>query len=103
MAPKRISKKALEVEDKRLHDYELILIISPEVADSDLNKVMDKVTDFAKKVGGNITEVTQWGRKKFTFPIRKFIEGNYVLAHLEIFGDLVHRNLAIAKPRVLMG
>jgi len=65
-------------------DYEIVYIVSPEVADGDLKNVIDKVADFAKKVGGNITEVTQWGRKKFTYPIRKFLEGNYVLAHLEI-------------------
>ena len=65
-------------------DYEIVYIVSPEVSDGDLNKVIDKVAGFAKKVGGNITEVTQWGRKKFTYPIRKFLEGNYVLAHLEI-------------------
>ena len=65
-------------------NYEIVYIVSPEVADGDLNNVIDKVADFAKKVGGNITEVTQWGRKKFTYPIRKFLEGNYVLAHLEI-------------------
>ncbi len=65
-------------------DYEIVYIVSPEVADGDLNNVINKVGDFAKKVGGNITEVTQWGRKKFTYPIKKFLEGNYVLTHLEI-------------------
>jgi len=36
MVPKRVSKKALKIEDKRLLDYELVLIISPEVDEEKL-------------------------------------------------------------------
>ena len=65
-------------------DYEIVYIVSPEISDGDLNTVIDKVGSFAKKVDGSITDVTQWGRKKFTYPIKKFLEGNYVHARLEI-------------------
>ena len=65
-------------------NYELIYIVSPDVANDDLNNVVNKVGEFVKKVDGNVTEVNQWGRKKLTYPIRKFSEGNYVLAHLEM-------------------
>ena len=64
--------------------YELVYIISPDVTDEELPNVLDKVGESVNKIGGSVTEVIQWGRKRLTYPIKKFIEGNYVLARLEM-------------------
>jgi small subunit ribosomal protein S6 len=36
------------------------------------------------RIGGSVTEVVQWGKKKLAYPIKKFLEGHYVLAKLEM-------------------
>ena len=64
--------------------YELVFIVNPEVADEEVPNTVAKVSEFINKAGGSITEVNQWGRKKFTYPIRRFTEGNYVLAKFEL-------------------
>jgi small subunit ribosomal protein S6 len=64
--------------------YELVYIVNPEVTEEDLPNILDKVSDSITKIGGNVAEVTQWGRKKLTYPIRKYLEGNYVLTRLEL-------------------
>jgi len=64
--------------------YELVFIVNPEVADEEVPNTVGKVSEFINKAGGSITEVNQWGRKKFTYPIRRFTEGNYVLAKFEL-------------------
>ncbi len=64
--------------------YELVYIVSPEVTDEALPNVLKKVNEFVAKIGGSVSEVTQWGRKRLAYPIQKFGEGNYVLARLEI-------------------
>ena len=64
--------------------YELVYIVSPEVADEELPDVLDRVDKSVNKIGGSVTEVIQWGRKRLSYPIKKFIEGNYVLARLEM-------------------
>jgi small subunit ribosomal protein S6 len=64
--------------------YELVYIVSPEINEDELPKVLDRVSDMTNKIGGSVTEVVQWGRKKLAYPIQKFIEGHYVLAKLEI-------------------
>jgi small subunit ribosomal protein S6 len=69
---------------REVPNYELIYIISPNVTDETLPDVMTKVGDTVKKNGGNVTEVVQWGKKKFTYPIKNFHEGNYVLAKIDI-------------------
>ena len=64
--------------------YELIYIVSPGITDEALPNILSKVNDSVAKTGGNVTEVTQWGRKKLAYPIKKFREGNYIFARLEM-------------------
>jgi small subunit ribosomal protein S6 len=65
-------------------NYELVLIISPEVADEDMPNVITKLSELIKKTDGSVDEVNQWGRKKLTYPIKRCAEGNYVLAKLKL-------------------
>jgi len=65
-------------------NYELVLIISPEVADEDMPNVITKLSELIKKNDGSVDEVNQWGRKKLTYPIKRCAEGNYVLAKLKL-------------------
>ena len=67
-----------------MRDYELVVIISPEVADEEILATIDKINQFIIERGGAITEVNQWGRRKLAYPIRDFLEGNYVLTQFKI-------------------
>ena len=65
-------------------NYELVYIINPVVTEEGLPNVLGKVNDFVTRSGGTVNEVAQWGRKKLAYPIKKCIEGNYVLAKIEL-------------------
>lgn len=67
-----------------MSNYEVVYIISPEVTDEDVPNTIDKISELVSKSGGNVTEVSQWGRRKLAYPIKRFTEGNYVLAQLEL-------------------
>lgn len=64
--------------------YELVYIISPTVTDEELPNVLGKINELITKIGGSVSEVTQWGRKRLAYPIKKFGEGNYVLTRMEL-------------------
>jgi small subunit ribosomal protein S6 len=66
-----------------LHDYELTMVISPEIADEELPATIEKVTSWITDKGGSVTQVDQWGRRKLAYPIKRFYEGNYVLARFQ--------------------
>ena len=72
-------------------NYELVYIVSPNINEDALPEVIGKVADLVKKTGGNVTEVNQWGRKKLTYPIKKFYEGNYIFAKLDIESTVVKK------------
>jgi small subunit ribosomal protein S6 len=67
-----------------VRDYELVVIISPEVVDEEIPAAIDKISQFIIERGGAITEVNQWGRRKLAYPIRDFMEGNYVLTQFKM-------------------
>jgi small subunit ribosomal protein S6 len=64
--------------------YELIYIVSPEVSDEELPQVIEKMSQSVNSAGGNVVEVTRWGRKRMAYPIRRFSEGNYVFNKIEL-------------------
>ena len=68
----------------RVSSYELVFIVSPEVTDDEVPNVISNVNESINRIGGAVTETNQWGRRKFAYPIRRFTEGNYVLAHFEL-------------------
>ena len=84
MVSKRVSKKALKVEDKRLRDYELVLIISPEVEEEKFNATIDNISQFITGKGGIISNVERWGKRRLAYPIEHFMEGNYVLTQFKL-------------------
>jgi len=84
MVSKSESKEALTVEDKRLRDYELVLIISPEVEEGKFDAIIDNVSQFITGKGGTISDVERWGKRRLAYPIRHFMEGNYVLTRFKL-------------------
>ena len=100
MVAKRVSKKAIKVEDEQLRDYELVLIISPEVIGEALDTTIDNVGQFITEKGGIISEVEQWGKRRLAYPINHFEEGNYVLTRFKLKPTLskeLEANLQISE------
>ena len=71
-------------EDKQLRDYELVVIINPEVIDEALDSVVDNVSQFITENGGTISNVERWGKRRLAYPIKHFMEGNYVLTQFKL-------------------
>ena len=84
MVPKRTSKKVLKVEDKQLRDYELVLIISPEVVEEKFEATIDSVSQFITEKGGIVSNVERWGKRRLAYPIEHFMEGSYVLTRFRL-------------------
>jgi small subunit ribosomal protein S6 len=77
-------KREPKVEDKRLHDYELVYIISPEISDDGLETRVNGITQFITGRDGVVDGVEKWGKKKLAYPIQHFLEGNYVLTKFKM-------------------
>ena len=66
-------------ESQQLRDYELVVIINPELADDAVDGIVDNISRLISQDGGTVDEVDRWGKRKLAYPIKHFGEGNYVL------------------------
>lgn len=65
--------------------YELVVIVSPDVAEDDVPDAVDRlVRRPVESGGGELQETDHWGRRKLAYPIQRYQEGNYVLTQLNM-------------------
>ncbi len=82
-----------------MHSYEMIVIISPDKDEEQLQAGIDTVGRFITGRGGVITEINRWGKRRLAYPIKHFIEGVYVLMHFNMnpeFGKELETSLFIS-------
>ncbi len=75
-------------------------IVTPEVADADLEEVIERVNTLIGGKGGEVRSVDPWGRRKLAYPISKHLEGSYVVTQLRMEPDDVRdfeSNLRISE------
>jgi small subunit ribosomal protein S6 len=59
--------------------YESCVILSPKLADPEIDATVDKLKDILVAGGAEIREVARWGRRKLAYLIEKFEDGFYVV------------------------
>jgi small subunit ribosomal protein S6 len=79
-----VTKDETKTSEKLQNDYELVFIVTPEVADDAIDQVINNITQFITGKGGTVAEVNRWGRKKLAYPIKHVLEGNYVLIKFKL-------------------
>jgi small subunit ribosomal protein S6 len=67
-----------------LRDYELVLLVSPDVGDEGFPATVERVSKFIQDRGGEIKNVDQWGRRRLAYQIRRFNEGFYAVTHFSL-------------------
>lgn len=72
-------------------DYELVTIISPEVEGERLPEIIEQVGKLITDEGGVVESSEQWGMRKLAYPIKKFMEANYVLTRFKLEPNLTKK------------
>lgn len=84
-----------------MRDYELVFIVHPDLDETALKDVVEKVKGWITESGGSIGKVDFWGKRKLAYPIRKQKEGQYVLIQARINPSAciqLERNLRFQEP-----
>ena len=74
-----------------MREYELVILFSPNIPEGDIPGEIEKVSQFVTQKGGAIIEVNRWGRRRLAYPIKYFLEGDYVVAQFKFEPNLVEK------------
>jgi small subunit ribosomal protein S6 len=58
-------------------DYELGLVINPEIGDEQTRAVVERVTQIITTNSGQVVRVNAWGRRRLAYPIEHHRDGLY--------------------------
>jgi len=84
-----------------MRDYELILILHPELEETVLNENVEKVKGWIEEAGGTVAKVDFWGRRQLAYEIQKQRDGQYVLFQYQSdpgVGTVLEQNLRLTEP-----
>ena len=67
-----------------MRNYELMCIIQPDLDETAMNGVLDKVKGWITESGGSVDKAEVWGRRRMAYTINKHREGQYVLLNVSM-------------------
>ena len=84
-----------------MNNYELTVIIHPDLDEEATNQALEKIKDWIVKSGGKIEKIDNWGKRHLAYEIQKQNEGIYFLHYVSMPPAAVaelERNLRILEP-----
>jgi small subunit ribosomal protein S6 len=84
-----------------MRTYEVLFIVNPDLDETALTVLIDKVKAWITAAGGSIAKVDLWGKRRMTYAIRKQREGQYVLVLADFapsFTAELERNMRFLEP-----
>jgi small subunit ribosomal protein S6 len=69
--------------------YETTFILEPGLDENRVNEEIERVSQWIRELGGEVTEVQRWGKRRLAYEINKKRDGIYALVLHESPGALV--------------
>jgi small subunit ribosomal protein S6 len=84
-----------------MRQYELIIIVQPDLDEETTHGVIDRVKALITDNGGEILKADIWGSRQLAYEIQKFRDGFYVYMEVEFapeFGSELTKTLRYIEP-----
>ena len=72
-----------------MRKYELLTIIKPNMDAEEADKIIAKIEETVKSLGGNVFATDKMGRKKLAHDIQNFRDGHFVAQRMELAPDKI--------------
>ena len=83
-----------------MRNYEVLYIVHPDLEETALKEVVERVSGWVTESGGTVGKVDVWGKRTLAYPIRKKKEGQYVLLETTMapeFCSTLERNMRLTE------
>ena len=64
-----------------------MFILAPDLEDEAISAATERVRTYVTSRGGEVRSLEPWGRRRLAYPIKRYHEGNYQLAHFSLGPD----------------
>jgi len=71
-----------------MRQYEILLILPPDVEDPGVQGVVDKISQVLAE-NGEVGEVVRWGRRRLAYPIERNTDGYYLIVNFKADPDMM--------------
>ena len=61
-----------------MRSYQSVLILKPDLDEAQVDRVLEKITEFLSKNNGSIVKVDKWGKKRLAYRVKKSRFGYYL-------------------------
>ena len=68
-------------------EYELVYIIQPEMDESGILSLNERVAQMIGNHSGEVLTTEMWGRRTLAYPIKRNFEGHYVMQRFTMLPD----------------
>ncbi|MTG88359.1 30S ribosomal protein S6 [Cellulosimicrobium sp. BIT-GX5] len=92
----------------RMRQYELMIILDPEIEERTVAPSLDKYLSVIKTDGGTVDKVDIWGRRRLAYDIKKKSEGIYAVVDFTSTSDTAKEldrqlglNEAVLRTKIL--
>ena len=66
-----------------MNKYELVVVVNAVIEDDARAAVIEKAKDLITRIGGTISGVDEWGKKRLAYEIQKMNDGFYYFIKFE--------------------
>jgi len=67
-----------------MREYEMTFIITPDFEQEQIDSTVEEMRRLIASLGGEVTKVDPWGRRRLAYPIQKKREGFYVVMQMQL-------------------
>jgi small subunit ribosomal protein S6 len=84
-----------------MRNYEVVFIVHPDLDETALTAIVEKVKGWITDSGGTVENAEVWGKRRMAYKIRKQRDGQYVYmvaSFAPTFNAELERNLRFTEP-----
>jgi small subunit ribosomal protein S6 len=85
-----------------MRTYEVLFILSPQIAEEEAKATVDEFRGVAEKTGAHLKNEEAWGKRRLAYPIQKFNEGNYHLFVFESEGSMAELDRRMKNSEAIL-
>jgi small subunit ribosomal protein S6 len=78
-------------------DYEILLLLAPELSEERQTEIVDRVRTVIEQGGGSVERHEPWGRRKLAYPVEKHEDGVYHLVDFSAAAEALDELTRVLK------